>query len=87
MQIAGLFVGDRVADCDGGVDVGGDVIDEVGFVAPLLDGVDRALMKDFEATDRLDLLHFASLRDDGVEGDLSLNVRRFGYGRVDRGGR
>ena len=41
-----LLFGDGVVDRDRGVDLGGDVVDEVGGVAPLLDGVDRALVED-----------------------------------------
>src|SRR5579862_2850438 len=69
-----LFAGNGVVDGDRGVDLGGDVLDEVGFIAPLLDGSDSALVEDLESADGLELFDRSVFIDDGVEGDGSLNV-------------
>ena len=86
MHVKSLLFRNGVVDRNGGVDFGGDIVDEIGRVAPLLDGVDCALVEDLQSADGLDGLYAAIFGDDGVEGNLALNVCGFGYRRVDRRG-
>ena len=81
--MVGCSVAEAVVDGDGGVDLRGLAVEEVGFVFPLSNGVDGTGGELRGSAEYGEVLYIACLRDDALEDDCSLDLIGLGTGWVD----